>query len=169
MGTELRIVSIDPGVTTGYTFGLLVPNERLDVYPHQLTHDVDDFWRHIKAFEPQHIVIERFEFRQGKQHAGINLFPRELIGVARLYSLVAPPPVAIDLQTAAQGKSYFSDKTLKANGLYARGVPHAMDSLRHMMQWLTFGAGYQFRGSSKEKFTHYTPVWPPLHKIIKQK
>lgn len=160
----MKIISIDPGVTTGYCYAELTPKERLVYYPFQNTEDVDDFWRRLQKFEPRYIIIESFQFRQGKQRSGINLFPRELIGVARLYSLIADHPVALYLQSAATGKSYYRDATLKALGLRKLGdatkLVHGIDASRHLLQWVTFGAGYEFN-SGKQDFIKRIEIWPP--------
>ena len=141
-----KVISIDPGKTTGYCYADLTPGLSLEYHPFQSFDDVDDLWRRLKEYEPQYIIIEDFEFRQ-KSRAGLVLFPVQMIGVARLYSLIAPPPVSLYLQKAAQGKSYYKDPILKKNDLYVRGLPHGMDASRHLLHWITFGAGYQYNSS----------------------
>lgn len=143
----LKGISIDPGKTTGYTYFELRSKESLEYHPFQSYDDVDDLWRRLKDLQPRYIIIEDFEFRQ-KSRAGLILFPVQMIGVARLYSLIAPPPCSIYVQKAAQGKSYYKDPILKKNGLYKRGIPHAMDASRHLLHWITFGAGYEHNSSA---------------------
>jgi hypothetical protein len=145
----VKIISIDPGVMTGYCYATLDEKEHvLKYHPFQIVDDVDDMWRRLHYFSPRFIIIEDFEFRRGKQATGgLVLFPVQMIGVARLFELVAPKCTTF-LQKAAQGKAYYSDKTLKHLGLYKRGLPHAMDASRHLLQWCMFGYGNQFIGSS---------------------
>jgi hypothetical protein len=112
----------------------------------QMTDEVDDLWRRLAAFKPRYIVMEDFEYRpRHRTNDKINLFPVELIGVARLYALmVTDHQCAIYLQKASQGKGYYTDPVLKKLGLHKRGLPHAMDASRHLLHWFTFGAGYQY-------------------------
>jgi hypothetical protein len=147
-GTRMRLMAIDPGVTTGYCFARIpdnfVNNQRMFVWrAEQHVDEVDDVWDRIENFGPRYIVCEDFEFRQGGR-AGLNLYPVQVIGVVRLYEVKSLKQVAVYLQKAAQGKGYYSDNILKSEGFYKRGVPHGMDATRHLLHWLTFGAGYQF-------------------------
>jgi hypothetical protein len=88
--------------------------------------------------------MEDFEFR-GRGRTGLNLFPVQLIGVARLYELTeASGRVELVLQNAGVGKAYYTDVMLKSKKLYKRGIPHGMDSLRHLMQWTTFRGGARY-------------------------
>lgn len=139
----IKVISIDPGRMTGYTYAS-IEEGALSFYPFQSMDEVDDLWRRLEEFKPDHIVMEDFEFR-GNARTGLDLFPQQLIGVARLYELIEPTgKTALRLQKAAQGKSYFTDNILKQNNLYRRGIPHGMDATRHLLQWATFGPGYQY-------------------------
>jgi hypothetical protein len=138
-------MAIDPGVMSGYCYGRIDVNGFVEVFPFQMTDDVDDLYRRLAEFQPRHLIVEDFEYRSGKHTTGLNLFPVQLIGVARLYELNAPDgKCALRLQKAAQGKAYYSDMVLKTMNLYKRGVPHGTDAMRHLLQWLTFGSGYQY-------------------------
>src|SRR5438876_810462 len=135
----MNIIAIDPGIHTGYCYARITEDGKAELYPFEITDEVDDLWRRLVDFKPRHIIIESFEFRQLRQHSKIELFPVQLIGVARLYTLIGPAETAIFVQNPAQGKSYYTDSVLKQNNLYKRGVRHGMDATRHMLQWLTFG------------------------------
>jgi hypothetical protein len=138
----MKIISIDPGVMTGYCYAELIGN-KLEYYPFQMVDEVDDLWRRLKEFKPDYAIIEDFEFRGGKRAtSGLNLFSVQLIGVTRLYGELTNARVFI--QKAAQGKSYYTDPVLKQIGLHKRGIPHAMDASRHLLQWCMFGFGNQF-------------------------
>jgi len=166
----MRIISIDPGVMTGYCYAELVATapgtaralseleqvNKLKYHPFQAADDVDDLWRRLKRFDPEYIIIEDFEFRRGKAGAaGLNLFPKELIGVTRLYDLLTNARVFV--QKAAQGKSYYTNPILQGLGLYRRGIPHGMDASRHLLQWCMFGFGNQFIGKQRtEDFAQIT-------------
>jgi hypothetical protein len=143
----VRIISIDPGRMTGYCYARIVEQNlgaTLEFFPFQSMDDVDDLWRRLHEFAPAYIVCEDFEFR-GNARTGLDLFPQQLIGIARLYELTeSTGKTVLKLQNAAQGKQYYSDPILKSNKLYKRGIGHGMDATRHLLQWATFGPGYQF-------------------------
>jgi hypothetical protein len=143
-----RVLSVDPGVTTGYCYGN-VEGGKLTYYPFQIVDDVDDLWARLQKFDPKYIVIEDFEFRGGARK-GLNIFPVQLIGVARLYSLHPKTDCALFVQKAATGKGYYTDAILKQRGLYKRGLPHGMDASRHLLQWFTFGFGHKFQGQDQD-------------------
>lgn len=145
----MDLLAIDPGVTTGYARAK-ISEGHLYYFPFQMLDDVDDLWRRLVEYRPRYIIIEDFEFRQGKQRTGLNLFPIQLIGVVRLYSLIADAQCAVFIQKASYGKQYYTDNILKSNSLYTRGIPHAMDASRHLLHWFSFGAGYQYNGGAKE-------------------
>lgn len=144
----MRVISIDPGETTGYVYGTIIDGA-LTYYPFQMVDDVDDLWNRLNTFWPKCIVMEDFEFRRGKQASkgGLNLFPVQLIGVARLWVSQSAPQVNLYLQKPSVGLGgYYSLNMLKEIGLYKRGVPHGMSALQHLMQWAMFRAGNQFIG-----------------------
>jgi len=145
---------------TGFCYARIIDEKKVEYYPFQMNDEVDDLWRRLAEFQPRYIIMEDFEFR-GRASTGLNLFPCQLIGVARLYELTEPTgKCALYLQKPAQGKSYFTDPILKSKGLYKRGLPHGMDASRHLLQWLTFGAGYQFlTGDPKEQSASIINEW----------
>ena len=148
-GLYLIVISIDPGIMTGYCYGEL-EDKLLRYYPFQSTDQVDDMWRRFRELKPRFIIIEDFEFRRGKRSAGgLELFPVQLLGVANLYGLLADHQCAVFVQKAAQGKAYYTNPILQQLGLYKRGIPHAMDASRHLLQWFTFGAGYKYAGNKR--------------------
>lgn len=145
----MRILAIDPGITTGYclatTYGRNDTEMIIEITPKQNVDDVDDIWRQLEDLEPRYIICEDFEFRQ-KARTGLNLFPMQAIGVVRLYEQMASHQCAAVLQKAATGKAYYTNKQLKDLGVYKPGAAweHSMDATRHLLHWLTFGSGYQF-------------------------
>jgi len=160
----MDIIGIDPGVMTGFCYGHILDTGHVVIMPFQAMDEVDDLYRRLEEYNPRHIIMEDFEYRGGRNQTGINLFPVQLIGVARLYEMNAPDgKCALRLQKAAQGKSYYSDVTLKNLGLYKRGVPHGIDAMRHLLQWLTFGSGYQYISSDPNPFK-LVNTWTPVKK-----
>jgi len=139
----MRLLAIDPGVTTGYCIGETSDTENIiALRPFQTVDDVDDVWDRLADLQPRYIVCENFEFRQ-KSRGGLNLFPVQVIGIVRLYEFKAQHQTSVQLQKASEGKGYYTDVQLKRLGIHQRGVPHGMDATRHLVHWLTFGSGYQ--------------------------
>lgn len=139
----VRVMSVDPGGTTGYTYARIMDG-KVEAFPFQLPDDVDEFWQRLVKFSPDQIVMENFEFR-GRARTGLNLFPVQLIGVARLYELtVAKRTCVVHLQSASMGKGYYTDVQLKNKKMYKRGVSHGMDAMRHFLHWTTFAAGHKY-------------------------
>ena len=140
----MKLIAIDPGVMTGYTYANITDERQLEVFPFQMTDAVDDFWHRLRDYAPNIIIMEDFEYR-GRSRTGLNLFPVQLIGIAHLYELTEPTgKCQLVMQPASVGKAYFTDTMLKSKKLYKRGIPHGMDSLRHLMQWATFRGGAQY-------------------------
>jgi hypothetical protein len=146
---DLKLLAIDPGVTTGYCAAELTGKEKLVLHPSQMVDDVDEVWERLETLKPRYIVIEDFEFRQGKQKTGLNLYPVQIIGVTRLYEQMGAPlaghQCAVQLQKAAQAKGYYTNPQLKRLGVFKPGAAweHSMDATRHLLHWLTFSSGYQ--------------------------
>jgi len=133
-------LSLDPGRTTGYALGILDGNS-LKIDYNQTEFDHLSLYEFLDYAHLDFIVCESFEFRQGKQ-TGVDLYPCELIGVVKLYA--ASNPIELYMQTAAQGKGYYDNDKLKEMDLYKRGLQHGRDACRHLLQWFSFGAGFQY-------------------------
>jgi hypothetical protein len=142
----IRALAVDPGKTTGYC--LAFSGDEIELQITQGRDDVSEFWKVLNNTKPEHLIVEKFEFRRGNWsgagHGGaVDLFPVQLIGVARLYSWNGNE-CQLHMQSPAMGKSYYTDMILKNNGFYKRGTPHGRDAERHMLHWLKFGYGHQF-------------------------
>lgn len=150
---QTKVIAIDPGVMTGYCQAV-IQDGKLHYVTFQQTDEVDDLWARLDALKPRFVVCEDFDFRGGRQRAatGLNYFPIQLIGVARLYAGTAHHQCGITLQKASYGKSYYSNNVLRQLGYLPRGmateVPHGIDAMRHLFQWFTFGPGYKFNTST---------------------
>lgn len=156
----MKVISIDPGVETGYCYAEIDAG-KLRFWPHQGVDDVDDFYRKLAKFEPRIIVMEDWEDRRGaRAKGGVNSFPVQLIGVARLYSLTANHQVGMYLQRPSEGLGGFYSLTmLKQLDLYKRGLPHGMSATQHLMQWATFKAGSQYINDRRD-FATMLKEWP---------
>jgi hypothetical protein len=148
---QLRALSIDPGETTGYALAVK-DREKFFLAYDQAVLKHGDYWnllRRVGQFGSLHIVCEDFEFRQGKQKTGLNLYPVELIGITRLFcsdNQWRP----LWMQKAAQGKGYYDDNKLKSLRVYQKGIEHGRDAARHLLHWFHFGGGYQFNDNDPQ-------------------
>lgn len=134
------VTAIDPGGTTGITV-VNKTNREVQLHCYQEKLSCRDFylWLRDAVSATDYYICESFEYRQ-RARAGLDLTPAHLIGVVMAFV----PENKLYMQTAAQGKGHFSNDKLKKLGIYIPGKEHAMDSLRHFMQWYTFGAGYRY-------------------------
>jgi hypothetical protein len=155
----MRIVSFDPGGTTGwamfdneghsvarFTSGQLGPQMH-----HQDLWDLLRELHHVNGApgtwcEDFRIVSESFEFRNNnkdRERDNIELISREYIGVIRLYGAMHNLK-HLAFQTAAQGKirerqyknksgSFVQPRHLKNLGLWMDGTGHAMDAYGHLL------------------------------------
>ncbi len=138
----IRVISIDPGQTTGYCIGDLKDNV-VSLNPCQDVLDHVGIYTLLEDEHPDYVVCESFEYRPGQAKDYIVLISLEYIGIVNFWchsgkKMNRP----LSMQKASEGKGYFSNDKLKELGVYKRGVPHGMDALRHMMHWFTFKAGY---------------------------
>lgn len=144
----LKAVAFDPGITTGYAVGIL-GDGMMHVRAGQ------EKWRHLDMYnqlvigQPDHIIWEKFIFRKHYQHEGVELYPRELIGIIHLYmqqqnTLKPNSVVGYQQNPMKSSGSFHSNSKLKEDGVYMTGKPHAMDALRHLLYWYTFGPGYKY-------------------------
>lgn len=146
------VIAIDPGIMTGYCQAV-IQEGKLHYVTFQATDEVDDLWNRLEVLQPRYIICESFEFRGGHHRAatGVEYFPIQLIGVARLYSVVANHQCACYLQSPSQGKGYYTNAMLKQGGYIKRGMltelNHGVDAMRHLFQWFTFGPGFKHNES----------------------
>jgi hypothetical protein len=140
---EMKIIAFDPGVTTGFAQGIL-DNGLLQVGAGQAQWNHQMLWQQLQVARPDIVICESFEFRQ-QSRAGLILYSVELIGIIHLYcGHDTLRPVELVMQTAAKGKGYYNNTVLQKNNVYARGIPHGMDAMRHLLHWYTFGAGFKY-------------------------
>jgi hypothetical protein len=137
-----RVVAVDPGGTTGYAVAYIIPDAKvLDFTYGQHAWREGQLWDALRKLEPDWLICESFEYRQ-QSRAGLDLTPAHLIGVVRLFAELSG--CKLQMQTAAQGKGYYSDRTLKNLLIYDRHFRHGRDAARHLLHWFTFGAGFQY-------------------------
>lgn len=144
---EVKVLAIDPGRTTGFCYAT-IEDSRAVLMPWQEHTEVHNMWSILEKRKPDVIVIEKFEFRKNSRE-GLDLFPKELIGTARLHSTLNHSEWYE--QSAAQGKGYWGDSLLRDSQVYLKAMPHANDATRHFLHWFTFGAGFKYN-TTGEKF-----------------
>ena len=148
----MKVVAFDPGITTGYAVGhiedgVMYVRAGQEVWSHH------EFWEQLHLAKPDAIVCESFEYRN-RSRPGLILYSCELIGIVHLFCSPSyqNPSVALFMQSAAKGKSYYSNTHLQNANVYVRGVPHGMDALRHLLHCYTFGPLFKY---NKHGFTSY--------------
>lgn len=158
--TDFRIISLDPGGTTGWamftskyvkTKDLFAPDSEYvktfippgtwecgQIGPHE--HHKDLYYFLIENWiEETYIVSESFEYRNDSP-AGLELVSREYIGIAKL--VAAQHRVGLYQQTASQGKvrnkptAFVKPSNLKKLNLWKPGQPHAMDAYGHLLYYM---------------------------------
>lgn len=143
---QLKVVALDPGVTTGYVQGI-IERGKLKLASGQAKWCELDLYNQLCMGKPDIIVYERFEYRSTKHGkygdlSDVELFPRNLIGVINLYAQQNDTPVYP--QMPGYAKSFWTDQKLKKALVYKVANPHANDAMRHMLQWWQFGPGFQY-------------------------
>jgi hypothetical protein len=101
-----------------------------------------EFWEFLQNIHPDLIICESFEYRS-RARDNLELYSRELIGIANLYNQLNYDTKLI-MQSAAQAKAPFDNEKLTSLGVYKKGKEHGRDAMRHFLYWLNFGHGYQF-------------------------
>jgi hypothetical protein len=137
-------LALDPGKCTGIAIAAK-SGEEFEVCYNQASLDVSGFWQLLKQVSPDFAICESFEFRKGKQHAGIDLYPRELIGILRLFMWDQQEHLYFQPASVQGSKDvYFSDVKLKELGLYLKGIEHGRSAVKHLLYWYYFGAGFNY-------------------------
>jgi hypothetical protein len=137
------ILSLDPGITTGRSLAR-IEKDRVLISCSQARWTHLQCLRYLEKIAPQHLIIESFEYRNTQHRGNLELYPREMIAIARLYKEMNQSKVNLYMQTAAQGKAFYSEEKLKSMGVYDSHNRHGRDAVKHLLNWWTFGPGYQY-------------------------
>lgn len=145
--TQLSVLAIDPGVTTGHALGI-IDSGHMQVSTGQQQYSEYDLWSALHRIKPDILIYERFDGRGTIE--GVELFSRNLIGVMNLYDQMTAELRCIPQMPSYALGQYYTDAVLKKHMLYKplKGG-HANDACRHLLQWYTFGPGYKY---NKEGF-----------------
>lgn len=132
----MRILSIDPGGTTGIAWCDFVPgklNTPGTSMPQGFGQASEFFSMYIEEFRPELIVIEKFTINARtikSSREGSNL-AIELTGVAKF--LAKRSNITVEEQSPADAKNFASDDKLRRIGWYQPGPDHARDAMRHLL------------------------------------
>lgn len=155
----MKVISLDPGRTTGYSVGIAKDRTPFEFISKQAKMTHVELWILLEKENPDCIVCESFDFRNGVR-TGTDLIPAELIGVVHLFAGTRSKRLFFQNASThgAGGKNgYFNNENLKRKGIYVAARPHAMDSLRILLYWYEFGKGFQFNNKMgyKESMFHH--------------
>ena len=147
----LKVVSIDPGVTTGLAIhevheGGVNPEWLMSELGPDKHHKT--LWDFFTSVLPDVIVCERFDYQNvthmGAEMPGIRLESREYIGICELYTqMFSTCTLAMSPRTNKGKKAFFSPDKLKALGLYRApsGRQHMNDATAHLLHYVVFTLG----------------------------
>jgi len=129
----LRILALDPGVTTGVA--LYCDDKWMRTQwafegtrtPHA------NFYTALNALHPDLIIYEPFHFRQNK--TGTDFTGVEYIGIIRMFGQQKEIPTKTI--TPGQGKGFWTNDKIKSLALWVPGKLHAMDATRILMTYLS--------------------------------
>ena len=125
-----RMLAIDPGATTG--FALFDQQEPIRSHSWEKTCTHDELVQELVDAWPNIIVCESFVHTH---KTGIDYTPVEYIGLIKWFA--SRRDVIYIEQTPSYGKGFFDNDKLKKLGVYVAGLPHSMDALRHLYQFMT--------------------------------
>jgi hypothetical protein len=144
-GRPFRILSFDPGGTTGVAFSYMEDDEfkfrSLQIGPHE---HHQELWELLSNYAYGYdlpsleIVCESFEYRN-MSRKGLELISKEYIGIIKLFCSLHG--IKLIFHTASAAKHFVTDDKIKALDLWTPGKPHAMDGMRHLLKHMVVGKG----------------------------
>lgn len=143
------LLSLDPGVTTGYCLGRM-NMDTCEVAYNEAQLQPADLLLMLQDIEPRAVVYEDFQYRN-RARDKLVLFSVQLIGIVNAYATLNPD-CHVKKQQPAQGKGHYNDDALRRLDLYQRGTVHGRDACRHLLHYMTFGAGWQLFADKQPKF-----------------
>ena len=144
----MRVIALDPGVTTGYAIGIIDAGH-MYVVTGEERWDHKGLWDFLEENKPDVIISERFEFRN-RARKGLELFSRELIGVCNLYCQLNNMELVLQNPLKDNEATFFNDDRLKKDKIHKAGKGHANDAARHLLTWYQFRGGYKYNKSGYE-------------------
>lgn len=147
---EFKAIAVDPGVTSGIVL-IDKHDGNLNLWPLQQKLTPLGLLEYLQEYPSfaQVIICEDFEFRGRSSPQGLLMTPAHLIGIVMAYAEKNKSSLFIQKAAYAKGGFYANKAALKKAGVWVENQQHAMDAMRHFMQWFTFGPGYKFNDSPK--------------------
>lgn len=145
-----RILALDPGETTGWSFftteipdapmpqqWMLTAQGQLDTWP--IENCITNLGVLLDHYKPDFVVFERYAVYNwvATSHSWSEVPTIQVIGV--IQTLCAQRKIKTVDQTAQVAKNFCKDDKLRTWGMYARGQRHARDSVRHGTYYILFG------------------------------
>ena len=133
-----KILAFDPGGTTGYCVYEYSDERYLSYGEIPVGNHHSIIASLLGAHQPDLVITERFDYRPklGK----VELQAIEYIGVLQLWAQTSKVPLVRQQQLKGSAGLWTDDK-LKVLGLYQPGSPHAMDSIRQLLYFVTTELG----------------------------
>lgn len=167
MGGTLKVLTFDPGGTTGYVINNVhKPGSTPPTYDYQESwsggqlgpHEHHkELWELLTSCDANIIVCEAFNYRiiknRGVDQPGVVLQSRNYIGIIELYVALTRKPLVMQPPSVI-GLDWVSDEALKAMRIYTAGQKHRNDATRH--------AVYHLVHTLKRR-----EILTPLRKLIK--
>lgn len=134
-----KLISIDPGKTTGYAIFNTEKKKLLEADELDWQNFIHDFFPGWLTLSNDRVVIEKYRIRRGTVSAnlGKDLRTVKIIGVIEW--LCEERGIEYNLQPAGIGSEFFNRERLEANNCWIKGKQHARDAVRHGLWHLTFG------------------------------
>ena len=132
---DLRIISWDPGLTTGLCIiENQTPGGQYEFFQQQLTFrqvgDLLEQWELDNLLStPCTFVCESFTITQQTARNSQAPWSLEVIGLIRYFAM--KNHVELVFQQPSAAKALVTDDVLKRAGKYVKGMPHACDATRH--------------------------------------
>ncbi len=142
----VRILALDPGVTTGWalfsqshpTFGEVYTLQYGQMGPEPHHQKLFDMLHTTSCLKQDVVVVESYQ-RQPTAHG--LLTPVEYIGVVKLHQQVYG---CILIEQSRSCKAFWTNEKLRILEHLRVGQPHAMDALRHLLYYITKSGDDQF-------------------------
>lgn len=136
--TPKRLLSIDPGETTGWA--LFVDGRLFD--KGQISHrDLQEMSSAVHELftihSPTSVVVEDYKVygAKAKTHSWSSLFTPKLLGAIEFICNFRKVPLVMQM---ASSKQFCTDEKLKQWKYYGKAQPHANDAIRHGCYFLLF-------------------------------
>lgn len=134
-----KLLSIDPGKTTGYAIFDPRKKKLLEADELDWSNFIHDFLPGWLTLSDDRVVIEKYRIRRGTVSANLGKDLRTVKEIGVIEWLCEERGIEYNLQPAGIGKEFFNRKRLEENDCWIVGKQHARDAIRHGLYFMTFG------------------------------